>query len=122
VVDYDGAARIGRRIIDQLVTKYFEPGMLLNVNVPDLSKGPPMGVKVVAQSMKGWREGWERRSDPRGRTYYWMIGDKEREDAGVDSDVAALAERYVTVTPLRIDLTDHVRLDEVRGLDLGLDA
>jgi 5'-nucleotidase len=122
VVDYDGAARIGRRIIDQLVTKYFEPGMLLNVNVPDLSKGPPMGVKVVAQSMKGWREGWERRSDPRGRTYYWMIGDKESEDAGVDSDVAALAERYVTVTPLRIDLTDHVRLDEVRGLDLGLDA
>jgi 5'-nucleotidase len=94
--------------------------MLLNVNVPDLSKGPPKGVKVVAQSMKGWREGWQRRSDPRGRAYYWMIGDREREDVGVDSDVAALAERYVTATPLRFDLTDHARLDEVRRLDLTL--
>ena len=120
VVDCDGAARIGRRLVDQLAERYFKPGMLLNVNVPDLSKGPPKGVKVVAQSMKGWREGWQRRSDPRGRAYYWMIGDREREDVGVDSDVAALAERYVTATPLRFDLTDHARLDEVRGLDLTL--
>jgi len=119
-VDFDGAARVARRLIDQLAAGGLAPGMLLNVNVPDLSRGPPKGVKVVAQSMKGWREGWEKRRDPRGRAYYWMTGQEIPEDVGVDSDVAALAERYVTVTPLRFDLTDRARLEEVQGLGLSL--
>jgi 5'-nucleotidase len=119
-VDFDGAARIARRLIEQMIARAPAPPALLNINVPDLSKGEPRGVRIVPQSMKGWREAWERREDPRGRSYYWLIGDVEREDAGRESDVAALADRYVTVTPLRYDLTDHARLDEVRGWDLGL--
>jgi 5'-nucleotidase len=118
--DYDGAARIARRLIDQLIQKDLGRPVLLNVNVPDLSRGTPKGVKVAVQSTKGWHEAWEQRRDPRGRTYYWLIGDKEVEDEGVDSDVAALAGGYVTVTPLRFDLTDRARMDDVRGLDLGL--
>jgi len=119
-VDYAGAARIVRRLIDQLMVKPHGRPMLLNINVPDLSQGPPRGVKVVPQSMKGFREAWERRSDPRGRTYYWMIGDQEIEDAGLETDVSAMAERYVTVTPLGFDLTDHGRMDDVRQWNLGL--
>lgn len=120
--DFDGAARITRRLVDQLIARGSGEPLLLNVNVPDLAKGPPRGVKVVPQSMKGFREGWEARKDPRGRTYYWMTGGQETEEAGVDSDVAALADRYVTVTPLRYDLTDHARLDDVRRLDFTCDG
>jgi 5'-nucleotidase len=93
---------------------------LLNINVPDLSKGPPRGVRVVPQSRKGWREAWQRRSDPRGRSYYWLIGEEEAEEAGRESDVASLADRFVTVTPLQFDLTDHGRLGDVRGWNLDL--
>jgi len=118
--DFDGAAQIARRLVDQLLARAAGRPILFNINVPDLSKGPPAGVRVVTQSLKGWREGWEKRSDPRGRTYYWMIGDLEPEDVGVDSDVAALADRYVTITPLRFDLTDHARMEEMRGWGLGL--
>jgi len=118
--DFEGAARITRRIIDQFITHAPHEPILLNVNVPDLANGPPKGVRVCPQSMKGWREGWEKRSDPRGRTYYWMIGNLEPEAVGVESDIASLAERYVTVTPLRFDLTDHARMSEVRGWGLGL--
>jgi len=118
--DFEGAARIARRLIDQWLARDAGRATLLNVNVPDLSRGTPKGVRVAGQSLKGWREGWERRSDPRGRTYYWMVGDPEREEEGADSDAAALAEGYVTVTPLRFDLTDHDRLDEVGGWGLTL--
>ena len=118
--DFDGAARITRRIIDQYLARGPREPMLLNINVPDLAKGPPKGVRICPQSMKGWREGWEKRSDPRGRTYYWMIGNLEPEAVGVDSDVASLAEGYVTVTPLRFDLTDQARVAEVRGWNLRL--
>jgi 5'-nucleotidase len=117
VVDFDGAARITRRITEQFLARGGPPS-LLNVNVPDLSKGPPKGVRVVPQSLKGWREAWERRSDPRGRHYYWLIGVEETEDHGLDSDVAAFDDGYVTVTPILFDLTDHARLDEVRGWNL----
>lgn len=119
-VDYEGAAAITRRIVDQMVARGGKTPLLLNVNVPDLAAGPPRGIRVVPQSMKGFNEGWERRSDPRGRTYYWMIGNQEGEDHGVDSDVAAFDEGYVTVTPLRFDLTDRHRIDDVRGWDLRL--
>jgi len=118
--DFEGAARIARRLIDQWLTRDAGQATLLNVNVPDLSRGTPKGVRVAGQSLKGWREGWQRRTDPRGRTYYWMVGDPEREEEGAGSDAAALAEGYVTVTPLRFDLTDHVRLDEVAGWGLTL--
>ncbi|MCX5677003.1 MAG: 5'/3'-nucleotidase SurE [Planctomycetota bacterium] len=119
--DFDGAAQIARRLVDQLLARAAGRPILFNINVPDLSQGPPAGVRVVTQSLKGWREGWEKRSDPRGRTYYWMIGDLEPEDVGIDSDVAALADRYVTITPLQFDLTDHARMEEMRGWGLGLE-
>ena len=127
VVDYDGAARIARRLIEQMMTggpdrsgvRRGEPA-LLNINIPDLTKGEPRGVKVMPQSMKGFSERWERRTDPRGRTYYWITGDHDREDQGIHSDIAAFFEGYVTVTPLRFDLTDHDRVDDVRGWHLSL--
>jgi len=118
--DFDGAARITRRIVEQWLDRDGERAMLLNVNVPDLSPGPPVGVRVAGQSLKGWREGWERRRDPRGRTYYWITGEAEREEKGADSDTAALAERYVTVTPLQFDLTDRGRLAEIDTWNLTL--
>jgi len=143
-VDFPGAARIARRLIQQFLAQrspirapkasgltpegsvptrtrtVWPKRMLLNINVPDLSAGPPVGVKVVPQSMKGWRERWDSRYDKHGRTYYWISGDAEAEDPGVETDVSALAARYVTVTPLQFDLTSHDRLDTVRGWDLRL--
>ena len=153
VMDFAGAARIVRRLIDQCLARGIdspapeaslgtlkengsggpreridgEPhagaaawnqAMLLNINVPDLSRGAPRGVRVAPQSMKGFREGWEKRQDPRGRTYYWMIGAQDVENGAQETDVAALAARYVTLTPLRFDLTDHERMAALREWDL----
>jgi len=118
--DFEGAAAIARRLIEQWLARGPGRVRLLNINIPDLSAGPPRGVRVAGQSLKGWREGWQRRTDPRGRTYYWMVGDPDRENLGSGSDAAALAERFVTVTPLRFDLTDHRLLEEVAGWNLTL--
>jgi 5'-nucleotidase len=119
-VDFAAAARIVLRLAEKVLARKPARTPLLNINVPDLSQGPPRGLRVVPQSKKGWREAWEKRSDPRGRSYYWLIGEEEREEAGCESDVAALADRYVTVTPLQYDLTDHGRLEEAGGWGLDL--
>jgi len=120
VVDFKQAAEIALSLIRQLLDHGLKDRPVLNVNIPDLSAGPPVGVRVAPQSLKGWRERWDRRQDPRGRTYYWIYGDADIEEDGVESDVAALAERYVTVTPLRFDMTAHERLAALRNLDLRL--
>ena len=119
-VDFEGGARLAKRLIEQFVAVRPERGSLLNINIPNLSPGPPKGVKVVPQSLKGWREKWDARRDPRGRTYYWITGDPQAEDAGAETDVSALAARYVTVTPLQWDLTDHARLAAVEGWRFSL--
>jgi len=121
VVDFDGAARIARHLIEQFLAQpATSRPRLLNINVPDLAGRQPKGVRVVSQSMKGFAEGWDRRLDPRGRTYYWMVGGQDFEDSGVTSDVSALADGYVTVTPLRFDLTDTASMGAVDGWGLGL--
>ena len=119
-VDFRQAAEIALALVGQLVAGGLPERAVLNVNIPDLSAGPPRGVRVTPQSMKGWREQWDKRQDPRGRTYYWIYGDEDVEEDGVESDVSALADRFVTVTPIRYDLTDHGRLDGLRRLDLRL--
>jgi 5'-nucleotidase len=119
-LDFDGAAEIALRLIRRLTDCGLGAGSVININLPDLSAGPPQGVRVVPQSLKGWTEKWDRRKDPRGRTYYWIYGDPEAEADGSETDAAALADRYVTVTPLRFDLTDRSRLADLQGLDLAL--
>ncbi|HUX00572.1 MAG: 5'/3'-nucleotidase SurE [Phycisphaerae bacterium] len=131
-VDFEAASRLAAGLIEQFVARLGglagrgrravrpESGALLNINIPNLSPGPPKGVKVVPQSLKGWRERWDARRDPRGRTYYWITGDPQAEDAGAETDVSALAARYVTVTPLQWDLTDHARLAVVQGWGFNL--
>ncbi len=62
-------------------------------------------------------EGFERRQDPRGRTYYWLTYAPPYHLEGETSDVASLAEGYITVTPLHFDMTRHDQLAALRDWD-----
>ena len=57
--------------------------------------------------------------NPRGRTYFWTSPEFHCPDPHPDTDVTALAEQYITVTPLKFDLTDHARLGGDAGLAVG---
>jgi 5'-nucleotidase len=59
-------------------------------------------------------------TDPRGRTVYWVGAAGEGQDDGPGTDFHALAEGYVSVTPLQVDLTRHAALDAVRTWLRGL--
>jgi 5'-nucleotidase len=59
-------------------------------------------------------EGFERRQDPRGRTYYWMTYNPPYHLEGPETDVTSLSEGYITVTPLHFDLTRYDAIPEIR--------
>jgi 5'-nucleotidase len=120
IEDFAGGARIARRVIEQILARNPAPGSLFNVNLPVLERGPVRGVRVMPQNVSPYLEKYDRRVNPRGRTYFWADPEFSCPEPHPDTDVTALAEGYVTVTPLKFDLTDHARLAEVQGWGLEL--
>ncbi len=120
IEDYAGGARLARRVIEQILAKNPPAGSLFNVNLPVLERGPVRGIKVLPQNVSPYQEKFDRRVNPRGRTYFWADPAFRCPEPHPDTDVTALAEGYVTVTPLQFDLTDHARLADVQkwGLEL----
>lgn len=106
--DYKRAAKLARQTIERILEAGLEPGQVASVNIPCLeSEQNPAGIKIVRQCTRPWTDTYERRKDPRGREYFWnnsvfMLGATDD-----DTDVAALRDGYITVTPLQFDLTDH---------------
>jgi 5'-nucleotidase len=114
-LDFATAAGLCRQVVEQILAKNPKPGSLYNVNVPPLERGPVNGVKVMPQNISVYSEKFDRRTNPRGRTYFWTGPDFECPTPHPDTDVTALAEGYITVTPLQYDLTNHVKLAEMRN-------
>jgi 5'-nucleotidase len=111
--NFDHAAELSVRVISQILEHDPEPGSLFNVNLPELRGGEPAGVRVVPQGVVRYHEGFERRVDPRGRIYFWSKIDYVPRPHEGETDLSALGSRYITVTPLRFDLTDRLKLDEM---------
>ena len=117
--DYPWAARHATRVIERVLANKPDPGTLLNVNIPSHSRGEPKGVRVVPMGVGRYGEGFERRYDPRGRTYYWMTYTPPYHLDGPVTDVTSLSEGYVTVTPLHFDMTRYDQIAGVGAWDWG---
>jgi len=112
-LDFPRAAELARRVIEQIVARRPPAGTLFNVNIPSLDKGPVKGIRVTPQNVAPYREKFDRRVDPRGRVYFWTTPGLICPDPHPDSDVTALDEGYVTVTPLQFNLTYRPLLEEM---------
>ena len=119
--DYPHAAKHAVRVIERILANKPPNGSLFNVNLPAHSRGEPKGVRVVPMGVGRYGEGFERRQDPRGRTYYWMTYNPPYHLEGPETDVTSLCEGYITVTPLHFDLTRYDLLPEVGRWDWGAD-
>jgi 5'-nucleotidase len=114
-LDFARAASLARNVIEQILRHPLDRGTLLNINIPSLEKGPIQGIRTVPQNMVPFVESYDRRVDPRGRVYFWSNPDFHCPTPLPDSDVSALAERFITVTPLQFNLTHTVMLEKMRG-------
>lgn len=112
--DYAAAAKYTRELVEQLrSTGMLQAGLFLNVNAP---AGEPKGVRVTRLSVKPTHEGYERRSSPGGRPYFWSRW-KPLEDDEEGTDVWAFARGYITLTPMVIDLTAGQKLDSLQQFE-----
>lgn len=106
--DFARAAAIAREVLDRLLAAGLGAGELINVNIPH-APTTPRGLCVVKQSVSGIEDVYSRHAPDHPLESY-LLADDYRFLESAD-DVAALGEGFVTVTPLRIDMTDHSQLD-----------
>lgn len=109
-LDFKRAGVVARRLFDTIVASKPPPGMCLNVNIPSLDSGWPRGVRVCPQSHVPMNDHYRKTSDGQGREIYWLDGKLPERDQCPDTDLEAVHDGYIAVTPLRFDLTDRERL------------
>jgi len=111
---FETGAHYARIIVERLQAAPLNRPTVLNVNVPNLPVAQVKGIKVTRLGNRHRSEAVIRAEDPRGRPVYWVGPAGAGQDAGPGTDFFAVAEGYVSVTPLTVDLTNHAALDNVR--------
>ncbi len=111
---FEYAAEFVCRLATALVGKGMPAGTLLNVNVPGGTREQIKGVAVTRLGVRQYRNAFARRTDPRGRTYYWLAGELVDADEDDDTDAAAIKNCKVSVTPIHFDLTSHDTLETLK--------
>ena len=112
-MDFGPAARAAGKVVRHAIENGLPPEILLNVNVPFLRDEEIRGFRLTRQGLRVYHSRLDERIDPRGRPYYWIGGDAPTGVAERGTDIGALAEGYVSVTPLHLDLTAYRALTDL---------
>jgi 5'-nucleotidase len=110
---FETAAKVARILVEQLLAKPLEQPMILNVNVPDVHFESLRGFLTCRLGNRHRGERVLAARDPRGRPVYWVGPPGSEQDAGPGTDFHAVAQGYVAVTPLQVDLTRHQALTAI---------
>ncbi len=112
--DFTRAGTFAREIAQKVLKEGLPDGSILNVNVPALPDSQIRGVRLTRHGRAVYNEEFHKRSDPRGRTYYWMSGARAEFSEDQDTDTEALKAGYISVAPLQFNLTDAGHFDKFR--------
>lgn len=102
--DFTESAKIAKQLTEKALKEGLPDGTLLNINIP---KGTPKGIHITKQGFKNARPVISEHTDPRGKLYYWIGEVREGFHAEGGTDFEAIDEGFVSVTPMRSDLTNH---------------
>jgi len=117
IVDYQAAASMALKITSTMLERGLPKGLLLNINVPYIPMEQIKGIRVTRQGNREYHDRLDKRLDPRGRPYYWAIGDAPTAQAEPGNDAEALLNGFVSVTPIQMDLTAYRFLPELNSWD-----
>ena len=102
-------------IINNALKNGIPEGIALNVNIPAKSEKKIKGIKICKQANAYWEEIFDKRLDPYGREYYWMVGNFVNHDKTVDNDELAITDNYVSIVPCKFDLTSRKGMEFLKN-------
>lgn len=110
--DFERAADYCRQVLTKLLP--IEAGGVINVNIPQLSKGEPKGIRVVPHANTGFDEKYVSQTSELGQTVYQLTGVSHVND-GSPNDIAILEDGFITITALSQDMTNHERTGRLQA-------
>jgi 5'-nucleotidase len=116
---YDDAALFVTHLCDTVHAKGLPFGTFLNVNIPNRPLKEIAGVRISRQGVGLVSEYVEKRRDPRNRTYYWQGRDMQSFGEDPEIDGTALGQNFISITPVKCDMTDYHVLADLRSWDLS---
>lgn len=111
---FQTAAEYALRIVRKVLLEGLPTGIILNVNVPNIPLKQVKGYQFTKQGKRNYGDIIAERLDPRGRKYYWIGGDEFGFEDIPDSDCNAVLDHRISITPIRVNLTDHEYLERLR--------
>lgn len=118
--DFTAAQHFADLIIPHVLKNGLPSGVCLNVNIPKLPVSEINGIKICHQANANWEENFDKRTNPSGKTYYWLTGDFVNYEASKESDLWALDHGFVSVVPTQFDMTAHSSLRDMTKLFDGV--
>ncbi|NRA52743.1 MAG: 5'/3'-nucleotidase SurE [Gammaproteobacteria bacterium] len=115
LIHYDSAGFYAQKIVSHLGQCPLPANQILNVNVPDLPLDQIKGIKVTRLGARHRATTMVKTQDPAGRDIYWVGPLAKEDDAGEGTDFHAIAQGYVSITPITVDLTAHHRIEKLRN-------
>jgi 5'-nucleotidase len=119
-VRYDDAARFTLKLTTIISERGLPPGTFLNVNIPDIPLDRTAGIRFSRQGIPLSSDYFEMRVDPRNQAYYWQGCDTQRFDNNPDVDGKALESNYISITPIKCDMTDYELIEKMREWEKDL--
>lgn len=116
--NYRRAAQISRGIIEQILALKNPGPQLYNLNIPTVACDQASEVRVVPMGVSRYGEQFIKRTDPRGRAYYWATNDPPPRPEGHETDLTAITKGFITLTPLQYNMTQHAVLAEMEHWSL----
>ncbi|MBR5807331.1 MAG: 5'/3'-nucleotidase SurE [Alistipes sp.] len=115
--DFEGAVKYGSKIVESVLNGDIPTPLCLNVNVPNIPCSEIKGIRLSRQTRGYWREEFYKRTDPHGRDYFWLTGAfSNAEPDAEESDEWALANGYVAVVPIQVDLTAYKQMEQLKKI------
>ena len=118
--DFSFAARFSRRMIKFIMDNGLKEGTALNVNIPAIPGDHIKGISFTTQDLVRHRDRYEKRNDPRGNVYYWLASETPVEESISNTDLKALRESKITITPITFDLTDLKEVERLSSIHFEL--
>jgi 5'-nucleotidase len=114
---FEGFDHFIEKITKNVLRNGLPPATCLNVNIPAAEPGAIKGIKIVRQGQGFWNENYEKRTDPFRRHYFWLSGKFEKTDPDhiTETDIWALANNYIAVVPVKVDMTAYEAIETVKS-------
>lgn len=113
---FETPAKIAANLVKKVLKRGLPYDTLLNVNVPNVPFDDLKGVKITRMGKKRYSDNIIEKKDPRGKKYYWLGGEEIGYEKLGDSDMEAVSEGYVSISPIHLDLTNYSAMESLRDV------